>query len=32
VLKGNHDAVARRSYASRSHLRAGEDMAFISSS
>ena len=27
VLKGNHDAIARRSYASGSHLRA-DDTAF----
>jgi glycogen debranching enzyme len=32
VLKGNHDAVARRSYASRSHLRTDDDTAFVSSS
>jgi glycogen debranching enzyme len=32
VLKGNHNAVARRSYASGSHLRADDDKAFISSS
>jgi hypothetical protein len=32
VLKGNHEAVARRSYASGSHLRVGRDMAFSSKS
>ena len=32
VLKGNHNAVVRRSYASGNHLRADDDTAFISSS
>jgi glycogen debranching enzyme len=32
VLKGNHDAVAGRSYASRSHLRADNDAAFSAGS
>jgi hypothetical protein len=32
VLKGNQGAVTRHSYGSRSHLRADNDTAFISSS